>query len=184
MAILLGVGLKGNGLTMKIIEALKSLKYLSKKADDLQIKLQQNCADMEFDTPLFPDMKNKIDEWLQAHGDVVKEIGKLRFRLQKTNVMINVTIRLNETDVSKTLFEWIQRRKDLANMELKAWQKLTDRNLRDGQFAQSNGIMNQIKMRRYYDPAKKERYVNMLSLEPTLIDSALEIANCSNELVE
>jgi hypothetical protein len=169
---------------MKIIEALKQLKYLSKKADDLQLKLQQNCADMEFDTPLFPDMKAKVDEWLQGHTDVVREIGRLRYRLQKTNVMTPITIKLHDVDVTKSLYEWIQRRKDLANMELKAWQKLSDRNLKDSQFMQTNGVPSQIKMRRYYDPAKKEKQTSMLSLEPTLIDAALEIANCSHELLE
>lgn len=169
---------------MKIIEALKQIKYLAKKAEDLQSKIGQNCADMEFDTPLYPDMKAKVSEWLQSHTDIVREIQRLRYRLQKTNVLTNVTISLNDVEVTKTLFEWIQRRKDLAKIELTAWQKLTDRNLKDGQYSQTSGQLGVMKMRRYYDPSEKDKKVNQLTREPVLIDAALEIANCMNDLLE
>jgi hypothetical protein len=169
---------------MKLIEALKQLKYLAKKADDLVDKISKNSADMEFDQPIAPDMKSKIAEWLQAHGDIVREISRLRYRLQKTNVSTSLTIRLHDVDVTKSLFEWIQRRKDLAKMELQAWEKLTDRNLKDGQYQQTNGQLAVMKMRRYYDPQMKERKIDLLKAEPHLIDAALEIANCSADLLE
>jgi hypothetical protein len=172
------------GGPMKAIEALKQLKYLVKKADDLQTKIGANSADMEFDQPLAPDMKAKVSEWLQAHTDICREIGRLRYRLQKTNVMTSLTINLNGVDVTKSMFEWIQRRKDLAKMELRAWEKLTDRNLRDGQYQQTNGQTSIMKMRRYYDPQEKERKINLLTGEPVQIDAALEIANCSTDLLE
>jgi len=169
---------------MKIIEALKQIKYLVKKAEDLQQKIGSNCADMEFDQPLYSDMKLKISEWLQAHTDVVREVQRLRFRLQKTNVMTSLTIPLNDVSVTRTIFEWVQRRKDLAKLELDAWKKLTDRNLKDGQYQQTSGQMGIMKMRRYYDPSEKERKISMLTMEPMLIDSALEIVNCTTDLLE
>ncbi len=169
---------------MKIIEALKQIKYLAKKAEDLQGKLALHSADLEFDNAPFPDMKQKIKEWMQAHTDIVREVGRLRYRLQKTNTNTILTIQLNGVDVTKSIYEWIQRRKDLAKLELCAWQKLTDRNLKDGQFQQTNGQMGQIKMRRYYDPQEKETRITQLSQEPSLVDAALEIANCQTDLVE
>lgn len=169
---------------MKCVEALKQIKYLAKKAEDLQEKISKNCADMEFDTPIAPDMKAKVAEWLQAHGDVVHEIGRLRYRLQKTNVMTKLMIPLNGINVEKTMFEWIQRRKDLAAMEKKAWDKLSDRSLRDGQYQQSNGQVAVMKMRRYYDPQEKEKRLALLMAEPVQIDAALEIANCSTDLLD
>ena len=169
---------------MKIIEALKQIKYLVKKAEDLQGKLALHSADMEFDNAPFPDMKLKVKEWVQGHTDIVREIGRLRYRLQKTNTNTQLTIHLHGVEVTKSIYEWIQRRKDLSKLELTGWSKLTDRNLKDGQFSQTNGQMGTIKMRRYYDPQEKEVKVTQLQQEPHLVDAALEIANCQTDLVE
>ena len=155
-----------------------------KKAEDLRQQIGQNSADMEVDTPLYPDMKSKVTGWVQAHGDIIKELLKLKYRIQKTNCNTKITIPLNGHDVTKSLYEWIQRRKEFARVELNAWEKLTDRGLRDMKFQQSNGIEAPIKVRRYYDPEEKENKVTVLKSEPFLIDAALEMANCRIDLVE
>ncbi len=169
---------------MKLIEALKQLKYLMKKAEDYRRNASQYSADMEFDQPPFPDMKMKVAEYMQGHSDLIREINHLRYRLQKTNVLTQVTLQLHGKAVTKSIYEWIQRRKELADLELKAWQGLTDKGLTDRLYQQTNGASAPMKMRRYYDPVEKERRVAELKLEPVLIDSALEIANCQYDLVE
>lgn len=169
---------------MKIIEALKQTKFLLKKAEDLRSKMSANCADMDFDTPLFPDMKAKISEWLQAHTDIVREIARLKYRIQKTNVLTKLSIDLSGTQVEKSLYEWVQRRKELANIELQAYNALTDRGLTDRQYQQTNAQVATMKMRRYYDPVEKMRKIDALKFEPVAIDAALEIANCTTDLLE
>lgn len=169
---------------MKVIEALKQIKYLAKKSEDLQGKIQLNCADMEFNTPLFPDMRSKMREWLQAHTDVVREICSLKYRIQKTNVLTKLTIQLDGNDVTHTIYEWIQRRKDYCKMELAAWNKLTDRGCVDSRIQQPNGTVAEAKMRRYYDPEEKEKKTKALSQEPFLIDAALEMINCTTDLLD
>lgn len=169
---------------MKIIEALKQQKFLLKKADDIRSKMTIQCADMSFDTPQFPDMKAKVAEWTQAHTDVLRECARLKFRIQKTNVMTNLTINLNGNEVTKTLYEWIQRRKEFAHLELKGWECLSDRGLSDRKFTQTDGQLSEVKMRRYYDPVEKASKVDQLKFEPVAIDAALEIANCTIDLME
>ena len=169
---------------MKIIEALKKIKYLSKKCEDYRAKISKSSADMDFDTPEYPDMKSKVSEWVQGHGDMIKEICNLKFRIQKTNVHQTVTINLNNNAVTKTIYEWIQRRREFCSLEQKAWESLTDRSLSDKQFQQTNGSVSTLKMRRYYDPAEKAKMVDQLKYEPVAIDSALEIANCTIDLEE
>lgn len=169
---------------MKIIEALKQIKFLTVKVGDIQTKIMTHSADMEFDTPPFPDMRGKISEWLQASGDLVKEIARLKFRVQKTNVLTPLTIELHGTQVTKSIYEWIQRRKDLAKLELTGWERLTDKNLVDRQFQQTTGTLSMIKMRRYYDPQEKEKKIAQLKIEPVLVDAALEITNCTVDLLD
>lgn len=169
---------------MKIIEALKQIKYLTKKCEDIQQKLAIHSADMEYENPPFPDMKAKVSEWVQSHGDIVKEIGKLKFRVQKTNVLTSVSVPLDGITVTKTIYEWIQRRKDLSKLELNAWEKLTDRNLKDQNYQQTTGQQSLLKMRRYYDPSEKEKRVLQLKAEPVCIDTVLEITNCTTDLLE
>ena len=42
---------------MKIIEALKKIKELTKKVEDLQIKVRDHCADLDCDSPIYPDQR-------------------------------------------------------------------------------------------------------------------------------
>lgn len=169
---------------MKIIEALKKIKYLTTKAADYRQKIGLYSADMDFDQPPFPDMKSKVSELLQGHADIVKEICNLKHKVQKTNCLHNLTIELNNTQVTKTLYEWIQRRRELSALELSAWNQLTDKGLSDKQYQQTTGAVGTVKMRRYYDPAEKAKKVDQLKYEPVAIDAALEMANCTVDLLE
>lgn len=169
---------------MKIIEALKKIKYLTTKAADYRQKISLYSADMDFDQPPFPDMKGKVSELLQGHSDIIKEICNLKHRVQKTNCLHNLSIELNGNVVVKTLYEWIQRRRELSALELSAWNGLTDKGLSDKQYQQTTGAVGLIKMRRYYDPAEKAKKIDQLKYEPVAIDAALEMANCTVDLLE
>lgn len=174
---------------MKIIEGLKSIKDLQRKADDLRTKISTFCADMDIETPAYKtveEQKNQITEWLQAHHDIIKEIETLRVRIQKTNLAIMVTIRLNaKVSVEKCIAAWIHRRKDLAKLEMTAWYGLTNkrlepRALRNKDNTETTQIIN---VRKYYDQKERDTKVEEYTSEPSLIDSALEIINATTDLI-
>jgi hypothetical protein len=169
---------------MKIIEALKQLKDLQRKAQDLVDKIAKYSADMEIETAMYPDQKQKIAEWLQSHRDTVHQILTLRYRIQKTNIATKVTMIIGENELTKSIAEWIHRRKDLAALEKKSWDALTDRNLRDQRIQQTAGGFQDIKVRRYYDPVTKDKWVSYLASEPSLIDGKLEIVNATTDLLD
>ncbi len=170
---------------MKIIEALKKLKDLARKADDLKDKVQKHCADLDCESPIYPDQKRQVSEWTQAHSDIVKEILTLRYAIQKTNIMTNVSIELDGKHVTKTIAEWIHRRKDLAKMEESLWQSLSDRGLRDSSYqVTKESPLTQIKRRLYFDPLERDRKREIFRSEPSKIDSTLEIINATTELLE
>lgn len=184
----MGHNLKSKGINkMKLIEAMKQIKELQVKADDLRGKVKQYSADLDFETPMYPDQKRQIQEWIQSHSDILKEILKLRVAVQRTNLVTPVVMQLNGKDVTKSIAEWIHRRRDLATSELTMWQGLTDKNLKEGQYLPSTspGVApTQVKIRRYYDPVERDKKVELYRAEPGIIDRTLEVVNALTDVIE
>lgn len=175
---------------MKIIEGMKRVKQLKEKAADLVTKIATHSADYDFETPIYTDQREQVRQWLQAHSDIIKEILRLTVAIQRTNLATNVTIELGTKPVTKTIAEWIHRRgmgkglHGLARLELEAWSKLTDKNLKEGTVKQSSGELREVKIRRYYDPAQRDQMMELYRTEPHLIDATLEVVNATTDLIE
>lgn len=168
---------------MKIIEAMKKIKDLQKKAEDLRGKIGVHCADQSHETPLYPDQRKQVAEWLQSHADIMREILGLRVAIQRTNIATEVTINLGEKAVTKSIAEWIHRRRDLAKLDLEAWSKLGDRGLREGNIQTTQGQVVEVKIRRYFDPLERDRRIDLYRSEPNTIDATLEVTNAITDLV-
>jgi len=169
---------------MKIIEALKMLKDLQRKAEDLRGKVKQHSAHMNFETPVYPDQKGQVAAWIQSHSDLLKEILNLRVSIQKTNINTSVTIELSKKQVTKSIAEWIHRRRDLANFERDMWKQLTDRNLKEGTGMNSMQQPIEVKIVRCYNPSERDERIMALESEPSQVDAKLEIVNATTDLIE
>lgn len=169
---------------MKIIQALKQQKDLIKKAEDLQDKIAKHSAYLNFETPVYKDQRQQVDEWLQAHSDVLKELLRLRLAVQKTNLETPVTIELGGKSLTKSIAAWIHRRRDLSKIECAAWQKLTDRKLKEGKVNETTGNVLDVKIVRCYSPEKRDLMVEILEGESSVIDQHLEIVNAVTDLIE
>jgi hypothetical protein len=172
---------------MKLIEAMKQIKSLTAKAEDLRKKVAQYCADLDFETPTYgtaDEQRETVKGWIQSHSDVLKEILRLRVAIQRTNLATPVTLTLGEKTVTKSIAEWIHRRRDLATLELESWKALTDRNLKEGQFKTTAGDVRDMKIRRYYSPAERDRHLEWFRSEPLTIDATLEVVNAVTDLIE
>jgi len=173
---------------MKIIEAMKQIKDLQRKAEDYRGKIKMFHADYETETPTYgptaQDQANQIATWLQGHESLVKEIGDLRFRIQKTNVVTNVHIQLGDVKVTKTIVQWLARRKDLANLDLTAWKCLTDKGLTGGMLKTTTGDTKEVRVRRYYDVKLRDKKCELYASEALAIDGALEVVNATTDLVD
>lgn len=169
---------------MKIIEALKQIKDLARKADDLRKKIAQHSAYLNFETPLYADQKGQVGQWIQAHTDILKETSRLRVAIQRTNILTPVTIELDGKQVTKTIAEWIHRRRDLAALESEAWKKLTDRGLKEGSMQQSTTQVLEVRIVRCYDAKERDSKIMALDSEPSVIDAKLEIVNAVTDLME
>lgn len=169
---------------MKLIEALKQIKDLQRKADDLRKLVKNNCARSSLESNRYPDQQKKVSEWIQAHSDLLKEILRLRVAIQKTNLETTVAVELDGKRVSKTIAEWIHRRRDLAAEDFKMWSSLTDRGVKEGMVNGPSGDAIIVKVVRFYDPEEKDHKQELYQSEPTLIDAQLEIANAITDLME
>lgn len=170
---------------MKLIEAMKKIKDLLRKADDLRSKIGKYCAYLKpVESPTYPDQKGEVAQWLQAHDDVIKEICRLRIAIQKTNLMTPVAIEIGDNMVTKSIAEWIHRRRDLARLSCSAWQQLGDKNLREGITKNSQQEIVQVTIERCYDPQTRDKMIELYTSEPSIIDSRLEVVNAITDLIE
>jgi hypothetical protein len=170
---------------MKLIQAMKKLKDLNAKAEDLRLKVQKNHADLSIETPVYPDTKRQVAEWIQAHSDVLKEILRLRVAIQRTNLATEVSIELDGKQVSKSIAEWIHRRRDLAKLDMTMWQTLNDRGLKE-QNVQTlpGGPVTEVRIRRHYEPVERDQKMELYRTEPSVIDANLEVVNATTDLIE
>uniref|UniRef100_A0A6M3J028 Uncharacterized protein n=1 Tax=viral metagenome TaxID=1070528 RepID=A0A6M3J028_9ZZZZ len=169
---------------MKIIEALKKLKDLARKADDIKKLVKDHCAISSLEEEKYPNQSTKVSEWVQSYGDLLKEILRIRVAIQKTNIQTIVVIELNGKQVEKSIAEWIHRRRDLATMEKGIWDVLTDRGIVESVVKGPSGDPIHLKIRRFYDPSRRDIMKDALSSEPSIIDSRLEVVNAITDLVE
>jgi hypothetical protein len=174
---------KGENI-MKIIEALKKIKDLKRKSDDLRVLIRDHSAISSVETPKYPDQKRQVELWMQSHNDILKEISRLKIGLAKTNLNTNVKIQFGDKTVEKTILEWIIRRRELVPEELLAYKIQTDRNIKEGQMKIQSGDMVDIKIQRFYDPKLREEKIMELTSEPYTIDGHLEIVNAITDLIE
>lgn len=169
---------------MKLIEALKQTKDLARKADDIKKLVKDHCAISSLETSKFTNQSQQISEWVQAYGDILKEILRLRLAIQKTNLETDVTIDVGRKLVTKSIAAWIHRRRDLASSELQIWQILSDRGIREGMGQSPSGDPVAIKINRFYDPAQRVKKMEIYASEPSIIDGKLEVINAITDLME
>jgi len=169
---------------MKLIEALKKVKDLQRKAGDLRLLVRDHCAISSFETQKYPNQTKQVAEWIQAHSDVLKEILKLRVAIQKTNLFTEVVIEIGDKQVTKTIAAWIHRRRDLANEELQMWNQLTDRGIQEGLAKGPTGDPVEIRVNRFYDPSERDTRCELFASEPSIIDGRMEVVNAITDLIE
>lgn len=169
---------------MKIIEGLKKIKELEKKAEDLRNLVGGNCARSSMETDKYEKQSQIVAGWIQAHSDILKEILRLRIAIQKTNLETEVTIEIGNKAVTKTIAEWIHRRRDLASDEYRMWNKLTDRGIVEGIATSPSGDKVEVQIVRFYSPAERDSQKELYQSEPIIIDSKLEVVNAVTDLIE
>lgn len=170
---------------MKIIEAMKRIKANKEKVQELMQRIQRNAAHLSIETPQYGERQMaQVTEWRQSALDTLRDNIELLNRIARTNLVTPVTIQLGDKNVTKTIAEWVWRRREYAGAEAAIWGSLSDRNLKEGQVQSSPGVFTEVKLLRYYDPVERDKNLDALRKEKFDIDSALEVVNATTDLVE
>lgn len=170
---------------MKIIEAMKAVKANKDKVHDLCRRISQSSANLSNETPLYGETTAaKITGWLQSIHDIGAVNIRLLTAIQRTNMVTPVTITLGGQNITKTIAEWVWRRREYANQDMAAWALLTDRGLREKREVNSQGQTVDIKIVRHFDAAVRDEKIDLYRSEPHLIDAALEVVNAVTDLIE
>jgi GTP cyclohydrolase III len=93
-----------------------------------------------------------------------------------------VEIQLGGKPVTKSIAEWVLRRRELASLELGAWDSLSDRHLRDKTISTTSGKEEKVTVVRHFDVNERDLKVDTLTHEPSIIDSKLEVVNATTDL--
>lgn len=170
---------------MKIIEAMKMVKANKEKIAELGQRIERHSAILSIETPTYgEEQRDKIREWTQSALDVTRDNVELLVAIARTNQQTFVTIALGDKQVTKTISEWVWRRREYAAIEQKIWQSQCDRGLKEQNVQSSPGVVTEVKLLRFYDPAKRDEQLDILRREPHLIDGALEVVNAVTDLVK
>lgn len=170
---------------MKIIEAMKKVKVNKEKIAELQQKIGLYCANLSHESPLYGDKTGKkLEEWLQACNDLAQDNVRLLVAIQNTNLTTQVTIELGGKTVTKTIAEWIWRRREYAALDATTWRQLSDRGLQGGFIPSSQNEKVQVTVVRHFDPEQRDKKLAVFDAEKPLIDSALEVINATTDLIE
>lgn len=172
---------------MKVIQAMKQVKANKDQIADLQAKIAQHCANLSFETPVYgSETPKKIAGWIQSCRDLSRDNIKLLTAIARTNLETMVTINLGGKDVTKTIAEWVWRRREYAKLDGDIFRRLTDRGLKEGQLPSSvpGGAAIEAKIVRHYDPEQRDIMLAMYQSEPSKIDAELEVINAITDLVE
>lgn len=170
---------------MKLIEGMKRIKQNKEKITDLHAKIANHCANLSYETPVYgSETGTKIKEWLQSCTDLSQENVRLLTAVARTNLITPVTMEIGGKQVTKTIAEWVWRRREYAALDKLTFSRLTDRGLKEGSSNTSTGVSLEIKLVRHYDPVARDTALAMYQAELHQIDSALEVVNAVTDLLE
>lgn len=177
---------------MKLIEGLKEVKHTLRKMEDLRKKIGTFCADLDcmqssYGTP--EEQRKKVSEWLQAHNDLALNLTSLKKSIQKTNLETQVPIKIGELTVSRSITEWVIRRREIVDLQIAAYNALSDRGLGErglramGNLEESKKFQT-ARVRFYFDASERDKMMDLLKGEKESIDKTLEISNAVTTLLE
>lgn len=175
---------------IKLIEAMKEVKHTLRKMEDTKKKVAMYCADLDCMQPTYgsaDEQKKKVSEWLQMYHDLALNLTDLKRNIQNTNLNTNVTIKVGDNNITRSIAEWVIRRREIIDLEIAVYSSLSDRGLADKSLLVRGGLddkkVRDARVRFYFDASERDKNLETLKTEKESIDKALEIINATTELL-
>ncbi len=170
---------------MKIVEGLKKVKMNRKRIDQLHLKVHELFAHMETDEKPhgYDNPKATLEGWVQTIHDLQKDNATILAAVQRTNLETEVTVEVVEgKPVTKTIHDWLYRRREGVDFDYRTFYNMRT-NLKPITERNDAGDLKVINVVYNFPVEKRDELLATYSEEKVKIDSALEIANATTDLV-
>lgn len=168
---------------MKLIEAMKRLKVIEKRIADNNKQVSSYCTILSTERPAFETeeaQKKEVKSLLQSSEDLIKEYLTLKRKIEKTNLVTEVT--MNGTVY--TIADLLVIKRKLAAIGQSVYTSLSDSGANSRRGYAGGGATDKVQVVRLYD--EKERNTKLLEWQNLYneIDSRLEVINATTDVVE
>lgn len=169
---------------MKIIEGLKQLKVIEKRMEKNRLQITQYASMVNTERPYFDTeekQKKEVQSFIQSNIDLLHEYLKLKSRIEKTNLGVNVEMGGVQYSISDLL---IIKRK-LAKMMASTYEALntTAAQSRMRNLSVGSGDRAPVVVRLYDEKAKNTELDKWQDLYSN-VDSRLEVINATTDLLD
>jgi len=158
---------------MKIIEALKKIKHLTRKIEKTEERIRKYASFVMHENDLPVYSKTDIGKFHQQIADWCNEIARIRHAIHVTNAKVTVVYNLQ----TLTIDELLLLRSVVIPTRIKALQNMTRarKEIMDRQNPQIIVVMQ-------YDPKEKDKQIDYLEEQMTIIDDILDNANLTVDI--
>ena len=169
---------------MKIIEGLKQLKVIEKRMEKNRVQITQYASMVSTERPYFDTeekQKKEVQSFIQSNIDLLHEYLKLKSRIERTNLGVNVEMGGIQYSIADLL---IIKRK-LAKMITSTYEALntTAAQSRMRNLSVGSGDRAPVVVRLYDEKAKNTELDKWQDLYSN-VDSRLEVINATTDLLD
>ena len=156
---------------MTILDGLKKIKILTKKADKKAARIAENCCSFEGEEPLYD-----VRVLIQSHNDLLLEISKIKSQIQRTNAATMIP----DTKYSgHSIAELITHRHSVLPQRIAVLKSLSKAHKEnEGRYENPKR-----KVVMHYVPKEREDSIDKYEDEILEIDAILDKCNMTTELV-
>ena len=156
---------------MTILDGLKKVKLLKKKADKKASRVAENCCSFEGEEPL-----HSVRELMQSHSDLLLEINDIKAKIQCTNAATKVA---GTKYAPLTISELISYRQSVLPQRIAVLKTLSKT------YKENEGGYGVPKRKvvMHYDPKERETTIDKYEDEILEIDAILDKCNMTTSLI-
>ena len=158
-------------MSLTILDGLKKVKVLKKKADKKAARVAESCCSFEGEEPMY-----NVRELMQSHNDLLLEVNDIKAKIQRTNAATKVA---GTKYAALTIASLISYRQSVLPQRIAVLKSLTTAHKKN------EGIYETPKRKvvMHYVPKEREDSIDKYEDEILEIDAILDKCNMTTALI-
>ena len=158
-------------MSLTILDGLKKVKILTKKANKKASRVAENCCSFEGEEPLY-----NVRELMQSHNDLLLEVNSIKTQIQRTNAATKVA---GTKYAALTISELISYRQSVLPQRIAVLKTLS----KSQKESESMYVTPKRKVVMHYVPKEREDTIDKYEDEILDIDAILDKCNMTTKLI-